>query len=218
MLEQKRLWGEGKTIERRVSLPPIVSAEGFTPETCRQEWRHGTQESVRHIARTVRKFSLKQFISIFTCGLLTSLFLRPADGSDLSVLAALNAVSGYEQQALDYVRTRVGGQQKIDNTGSLTATFGTGQPHTLLVAGLDEPGYLVSRIDQEGYLRVHRLADPAPHYDFDDFYVSYSMGAQRRFSGTFSIQRGEFFSGHLELFEKRSSALISVARGCPSSC
>ena len=142
-----------------------------TNETCRQEWRHGTQESVRHIARTIRKFSLKQLIGIFTCGLLTSLFLRPADGSDLSALAALNAVSGYEQQALDYVRTRVGGQQEIDNTGSLTVRFGTGQPHTLLVAGLDEPGYLVSRIDQEGYLRVHRLADPAPHYGFDEFFV-----------------------------------------------
>ena len=142
-----------------------------TNETCRQEWRHGTRERVHHIARTVRKFSLGQLTRIFTCGLLASLFLRPADGSDLAALAALNAVSGYEQEALDYVRTRVGGHQKVDNTGSLTATFGTGQPHTLLVAGLDEPGYLVSRIDQDGYLRVHRLADPAPHYDFDDFFV-----------------------------------------------
>ena len=49
MLEQKRLWGEGKTIERRVSLPPIVSAEGFTPARCRHEWRHGTQECVCHV-------------------------------------------------------------------------------------------------------------------------------------------------------------------------
>ncbi len=31
MLAEKRLWGEGKTIERRVSLSQIVSAEGFTP-------------------------------------------------------------------------------------------------------------------------------------------------------------------------------------------
>ena len=59
---------------------------------------------------------------------------------------------------------------------------------------------------------------PVGAYAFRDYFASYSMGAQRRFSGTFSIQRGEFFSGHLELFEKRSSALISVARGCPSSC
>ena len=50
MLAEKRLWGEGKTIERRVSLSQIVSAEGFTPGPCRHEWRHGTQECVRHIA------------------------------------------------------------------------------------------------------------------------------------------------------------------------
>ena len=114
----------------------------------------------------------RRFISrIFAWGLVACSFLRPAAGSDLSALAALNAVSGYEQEALDYVRTRVGGHQKVDNTGSLTATFGRGEPHTLLVAGLDEPGYLVSRIDPEGYLRLHRLADPAPHYDFDEFFV-----------------------------------------------
>ena len=121
--------------------------------------------------RRFRKFSLGQPTRIFAWGLVACSLLRPAEGSDLSALAALNAVSGNEQEALDYVRTRVGGHQKVDNTGSLTATFGRGQPHTLLVAGLDEPGYLVSRIDQEGYLRVHRLADPAPHYDFDEFFV-----------------------------------------------
>ena len=38
---------------------------------------------------------------------------------------------------------------------------------------------------------------PIGGYAFRDYFASYSMGAQRRFSGTFSIQRGEFFSGHL---------------------
>ncbi len=37
---------------------------------------------------------------------------------------------------------------------------------------------------------------PVGAYAFQDVFVSYSMGAQRRFSGTFSIQRGEFFSGN----------------------
>ncbi len=38
---------------------------------------------------------------------------------------------------------------------------------------------------------------PVGGYDFQDVFASYSMGAQRRFSGTFSVQRGEFFSGHI---------------------
>ena len=34
-------------------------------------------------------------------------------------------------------------------------------------------------------------------YDFQDVYVAYAMGAQRRVSGIFSIQRGEFFDGDI---------------------
>ena len=33
------------------------------------------------------------------------------------------------------------------------------------------------------------------HYDFQDYFVSYSMGAQRRVSGTVTFQRGGFYDG-----------------------
>jgi hypothetical protein len=55
---------------------------------------------------------------------------------------------------------------------------------------------------QTNYEMIGRPFDLAPevaimpgHYDFDDFYVSYSMGAQRRVSGTFTFQRGGFYDG-----------------------
>ena len=38
---------------------------------------------------------------------------------------------------------------------------------------------------------------PVGGYDFNDYFVSYSMGPQRRFSGTVSLQRGGFFSGDI---------------------
>ena len=38
---------------------------------------------------------------------------------------------------------------------------------------------------------------PVGAYDFQDFLASYTMGTQRRLSGTVSIQRGEFFNGHI---------------------
>ena len=38
---------------------------------------------------------------------------------------------------------------------------------------------------------------PVGGYDFQDVYLSYSLGAQRRVSGSFSVQRGEFFSGDI---------------------
>ena len=38
---------------------------------------------------------------------------------------------------------------------------------------------------------------PVGGYDFQDVFLSYSMGAQRRVSGTWSFQRGGFFNGHI---------------------
>ena len=47
------------------------------------------------------------------------------------------------------------------------------------------------------------VAVPVGPYAFQDVFVSYSMGAQRRFSGTFTLQRGEFFSGHITAYGYR---------------
>ena len=38
---------------------------------------------------------------------------------------------------------------------------------------------------------------PVGGYNFQDYFISYSMGAQRRVSGNFSVQVGEFFSGDI---------------------
>ena len=50
-------------------------------------------------------------------------------------------------------------------------------------------------------VRPFRIASdvtiPVGGYDFQNLLASFSMGAQRRVSGTFSIQRGEFFNGHI---------------------
>ncbi len=57
---------------------------------------------------------------------------------------------------------------------------------------------------QENYELLARPFDiasnvtiPVGGYDFRDFFLSYAMGPQRRLAGTFSIQRGEFFSGNI---------------------
>ena len=44
---------------------------------------------------------------------------------------------------------------------------------------------------------------PGGSYAFQDLFASYSMGTQRRFSGTFSIQRGGFFSGNITAYGYR---------------
>ena len=80
-------------------------------------------------------------------------------GSDLAQLASLDGAPGDEGRVIDLIRERVGGRQDVGSNGSLVAVFGHGSPRTLLVAGVDEPGYVVSGIHDEGYLRVHALAE-----------------------------------------------------------
>src|SRR5882762_8461080 len=45
-----------------------------------------------------------------------------------------------------------------DNLGNLTVVVGSGKPALLLVAHMDEPGYVVSGVTEQGYLKVQRLA------------------------------------------------------------
>ncbi len=106
-----------------------------------------------------------------TVGLALLLSGAASPGADLDALAGLHAVSGHESEALAYVQSRVGKHASVDNLGSLTVQYGSGAPHTLLIAGLDGPGYIVSHIDEDGYLRLQRSADPKPHYDFEEFFV-----------------------------------------------
>ena len=107
----------------------------------------------------------------------------PAGASDLDALTGLHAVSGHEADALAYVQSRVGTRAAVDNLGSLTVQYGSGSPHTLLIAGLDGPGYVVSHINESGYLRLQRAADPKPHYDFDEFFVGQAVGIRTHKAG-----------------------------------
>jgi putative aminopeptidase FrvX len=73
-------------------------------------------------------------------------------------LAGNQGVDGHEAD----VRANIRGQlpawsrPQVDSLGNLQLSFGRGAPHTVLVAPLDESGYVVSRITNDGYLRLHR--------------------------------------------------------------
>ncbi|MDQ1404410.1 MAG: hypothetical protein QOG55_39 [Acidobacteriaceae bacterium] len=78
------------------------------------------------------------------------------------------AVSGYEQQLAGEIRSSIKGfSPQTDNLGNLYVTLGSGAPHRLIVAPIDQPGYVVSEITPDGYLRVQRLPQRAPNAVFD---------------------------------------------------
>ncbi|HYL10646.1 MAG TPA: M20/M25/M40 family metallo-hydrolase, partial [Candidatus Acidoferrales bacterium] len=87
---------------------------------------------------------------------------------DLNRFVGIPAVSGYEQELASTIKGNLRAvSPKTDNLGNVYVTLGSGSPHRLLVAPMDEPGYIVSAITADGYVRVQRLPQTAPHPLFD---------------------------------------------------
>ncbi|HEV2197073.1 MAG TPA: M20/M25/M40 family metallo-hydrolase [Candidatus Acidoferrum sp.] len=100
---------------------------------------------------------------------------------DVSRLEQIPAVSGYEQQLIDEIRTQLRGlSPKTDNLGNLWISFGSGSPHRLLVTPVDEPGYVVSDITPDGFLRVQRLPQAAPNPVFDTLHFAQPIWVMTR--------------------------------------
>ena len=78
------------------------------------------------------------------------------------------AVSGYEQKLAEEIRERVkDSSPRTDNLGNVYVTLGSGSPSRLIVTPMDEPGYVVSEITSDGFLRVQRLPQAPPNAVFD---------------------------------------------------
>jgi putative aminopeptidase len=80
-------------------------------------------------------------------------------------LIAIPGLSGYEARVREAIEMLlpVNARVRADNLGNIVMRTGNGTPHTLIVAPLDESGFVVSAITDAGYLRVHRhTTAPAP--------------------------------------------------------
>ena len=78
------------------------------------------------------------------------------------------AISGYEQEfSKELARELKYFSPKTDNVGNVWVEFGSGEPHRLIATGMDQPGYVVSGITSDGFLRVQRLPQGAPNPVFD---------------------------------------------------
>jgi putative aminopeptidase FrvX len=101
------------------------------------------------------------------------------------------AVSGYEQQLAGEVRSLIKGfSPQTDNLGNVYVTLGSGAPHRLIVAPIDQPGYVVSEITSDGYLRVQRLPQRVPNAVFDLLHAAQPVWVMtrdgKRIPGVFS--------------------------------
>jgi putative aminopeptidase len=89
----------------------------------------------------------------------------------LAELVNTPAVSGYENQLADKIRASLKGLHPVtDNLGDVIITIGSGAPHRLIVTPIDEPGFVVSEITPDGYLRVQRLPQAGLPPIFNEMY------------------------------------------------
>src|ERR1700730_14141349 len=111
------------------------------------------------------------FLGLLIAMLAPAALAQSANGlefADVGHLAEIPAVAGYEQELGGRIREQLKAlEPKTDNLGNVYVNVGSGTPHRLLVTAIDEPGYVVSGIKADGFLRVQRLPQAPPNAVFD---------------------------------------------------
>jgi len=121
---------------------------------------------------------MKRFFGIALVSVL--LYPHPAGAQSISELrdtvsslARVSAVTGHEHSIAASIADRLkqrGLTPQVDAMSNVTVTLGSGKPHRLLVANLDEPGFIVSGITGDGFLRLQRIGTARPHPYFDQYF------------------------------------------------
>jgi putative aminopeptidase FrvX len=92
---------------------------------------------------------------------------------DLANFVETQAVTGYEQILGKKIQVDLAKwKPKIDTLGNVIVMVGSGAPLRVIAAPMDEPGYIVSNITPDGYLRVQRLPQTAANPVFDSLYAA----------------------------------------------
>jgi endoglucanase len=86
-------------------------------------------------------------------------------GALIERLSAMTAVSGYEQALTDTLVRLLPGSRK-DRAGNVVLVLGTGEPRRLVACAVDEPGYVVGGVRDDGWLTLKRVASTSdPLFD-----------------------------------------------------
>jgi putative aminopeptidase FrvX len=89
-------------------------------------------------------------------------------------LTGSQGVTGYESEVRDAIRGALPAslrtKAKEDELGSLILQIGAGSPTTIIAVPMDEVGYVVSEITDDGYIRLNRVGRGMPSPLWDQFY------------------------------------------------
>jgi putative aminopeptidase len=128
-----------------------------------------------------------KFRTSFACAALAAFIAIPAavsaqdEHQTLAKFVETPAVSGYEQTLGKEISAQLAKfKPQTDTLGDVLVTVGSGAPHKLIATLMDEPGYVVSGITPDGFLRVQRLPQTAPNPVFDTLYAAQPIVIQTR--------------------------------------
>ena len=111
--------------------------------------------------------STRIFVVLWSAALVSG-FAAGQEKLDARGVASVPAVTGHEQALSKALLEALKEfHPQTDNLGNVWVTFGSGAPRRLIATPIDEPGYVVSEITADGYLRVQRLPQAAPNAVFD---------------------------------------------------
>jgi len=122
--------------------------------------------------------------------LATSLSVWTRSGADqleearalVRALASVGGVAGREGPVRAAIRRAAPSWASFqeDNLGNLTVSVGSGKPGLLLLAHMDEPGYVVTGVTDQGYLKLQRLTRLSLSPLFDQFHMGQPLLIQGR--------------------------------------
>ncbi len=111
---------------------------------------------------------------------------------------ALDAPPGEEHYATQAIQA-ADRRWRRDASGNLTLSVGSGRPRRLVACGIDSPGFVVSQVTDDGYIRLHRTANRLPHPLFDQFHEAQQVKVLTRggsVRGVVGIANGHFARQH----------------------
>ena len=149
-----------------------------------------------------RQLSLLLLLALMVVPAAADTAVSPTLEDEVLALARVPSVVGREGAAAKLVRSRLGGLDvEQDALGNLVLTLGSGEPRRLFTAPLDEPGYVVSRIEDDGYLRLtpvpYRARGALAHQYLEGHKVTISTAHQGELYGAVTVP-----SAHLTGFRR----------------
>lgn len=130
--------------------------------------------------------------------LLASPLSAQTASSAISAWAGISFPPGEEVRGAAAVRA-IDSRFTPDATGNFVVRLGSGRPRRLVACTLDHPGFVVSQITDNGYLRLHQAGSAPRHVLWDQFHEAQQVRVwtnDRHVPGVVALPNGHFARQH----------------------